>query len=109
EVISPGQVDQLSRKLQLATFEETNVVHLVQKITRFASLHDPVLIRIALENVTQALFVNCDTAKLRRAFENFCKRGRRRRLDTRAVAHASQKRFVHEIPLFEVRREDDEL
>src|ERR1043165_5476699 len=109
EVIAPGQIDQLRRQLQFSSFEETDVVDLVQQITRFASFHDSLLVDITIENVAQARFVDGNTARSRRALKNFCKRRRRRRLDARSITHAAQKCFVHEISFLKVRGEHNEL
>ena len=109
EVISPRQIDQLGSQLHFASFKEADVVDLVQEITRLATLHNPVLVGVAFENVAQALFINRNTAHLRRALEYFRERCRRWRLDARPVTHASQKRFVHQISFVKVRGEDDKL
>lgn len=109
EVISPRQIDELGSEFHFTAFEETDVVDLVQQVTRFASLHDPVLIVVAFEDVAQALIVNRDTAHPGRAFENLRERGRRWWLDPRAITHASQERFVNQVSFIQVRGEDYEL
>src|SRR5690349_11945527 len=109
EVVSPREINQFLSQPQLTSLEETDVVDFVQQVTRLAAFHHAILFRIAFENVTQAVLIDRNTTRFRRAFEDLRVRRRRRRLDARSITHATQKRVVNEVSFIEVRRKDDEL
>src|SRR5215204_5612528 len=70
EVVSPREINELFSQPHLTSFEETDVVDFIQKVTRFASLHHALLIRVAFENVTQALIIDDNASRFCRSFED---------------------------------------
>ena len=109
EVVAPREINQLLSQPHLTSFEETDIVDFVQQVTRLAAFHNPILVRVAFENVTQAVLIDSNATVFRRAFEDLRECSRCWWLDPRAITHASQERLVNEISLVEVRRENDEL
>src|SRR5688572_23925583 len=77
EIISPREIDQLFGQLELSPLEETNVIDLLQQVSRLTTLHNAMLFYIAPDDVVQTLVVDSHTTILGSPLEDLREGGGR--------------------------------